>query len=119
MFLNGTANDLLPSGFTFDDTPFFLNAPTSLLANASSADIALFTISLDAGLPEGTSASSVFRLIGGVDGLAQTEIGSSPFTAQALTPITNTPEPSSFALLIGLGVSGSLLLQRRGKQRQR
>ena len=119
--LDGASNDPFNSpqaaGFTFDATNFYVNAPLTLLANTSTADIELFTVTLDAGLPEGTSASSVFRIFSGATGSPQVEVGNAPFTAQALTPTANTPEPGSLALLgAGMGTF-SLLAARRLRRR--
>jgi hypothetical protein len=103
VFLNGD-NFTLP-GFdpsAFDDGPFFANAPLSLDAGVTTADIGLFNVTIPS--PHATgNFPGTFQILGGADSNAQGVVGTVDFTVQVQAQ--GVPEPSSSALL-----SSALLL---------
>jgi hypothetical protein len=108
LFLNGDNFTLDGVGLTLDDTPFLLNAPTSL-ASGDSFVGTLFTVAADpTTLPQ--QALGSFTIIGGL-----TETGQSPLATQEFQ-VTVVPEPGSLALLCGLGVMGTSLLRRKRRR---
>lgn len=96
VFLN--ADNFNLTGFdpsALDDTPFFINAPLSLAAFGSTADIELFDVTIPNPFAAGDYGGT-FQILGGADGSAQDIVATAFFTVQVATP-----EPSSAALLSG------------------
>jgi hypothetical protein len=96
VFLNGDNFNL--TGFppsALDDSPFFANAPLSLGAGASTADIGLFNVTIPNPFVGGDYGGT-FQILGGADGNAQDVVATAFFTVQV-----DTPEPSPAVLLSG------------------
>jgi hypothetical protein len=92
-----------------DDSPFFTNAPLSLVGFDLTGDIGLFNVNIPALFPEG-GYFGTFQILGGLDGDAQEQIGSVDFTVQVQQP-SGVPEPSA-GLMLSAGL-GLLLIAKR------
>ena len=112
VFLN--ADDLnfagSPNDFAIDDL-FLLNAPASLAGGLSTGDIELFDVTLNFPFSGAfTTYSGTYTLSGGVDEYAE-DVLTDPAISFSATAIS--PEPGSFALLLG-GLAAVAALCRRG-----
>jgi hypothetical protein len=91
---------------SFDDSPFFANAPVSLDGGGTSGDIELFDLDIPAPFTPGKYDGS-FQVLGGVDDNAQDVVGTVNFTVQVQGPTSAIPEPTSLPLLgaafLGIG----------------
>lgn len=114
-FLNGDSASALPTSLQVDDTPFFLNAPVSLDAGASTGPIELFDVMIDPAATPGTYDLNFFNIVGGPlsdspDLLATREF---TVTVAASSPV---PEPGTW-LLLGSAMIGWLRTRPRRKDR--
>ena len=101
--LAGTSGD-----FTFDDSPYFSNAPLFLNAGGSSGDIELFDIVVSAPFPDSPGYyPGSFTVVGGSDGGAQDVLGAVNFS------VSVTPEPGSAVLLFAGAAAAIAALRRR------
>ena len=92
----------------FGNTPFFLTPDGT--SGASSGVIELFDISLTGPFP---ASLGTYDLIGDTDGVDQFTVGETTFSvASTAAPVTATPEPSSFLLLLS-GIPAAILPLRK------
>jgi hypothetical protein len=84
-----------------DDSPFLANAPASLDPSQTSSSFEFFEVDIPNDQPLG-AYTGVFTVLGGADGNAMDNLGSSPFEVDAV------PEPAPF-FLIGTVLAGLLL----------
>lgn len=113
VFLTGDNFSLTDPGLALDDSPFIMNAPTSLAAAGDplggdkfSGDLFDVTIAKDA-LPGNYHYS--FSVLGGSNGIATDTLATTSFN------VAVTPEPSAYQAGIILGVCGLGYLVRRRK----
>lgn len=107
VYINGATITLThPSGFSIDDTKFYLNVPTVLAGGASQSGIAVFDVTVPTGLADLTQVFGSIQWIGGSSASSQTELDLNHFR------ITIVPEGESFALLAA-GVAAMALGMRR------
>src|SRR5882724_6634723 len=92
--LNNANIGALPAAFASgeDVTPFYNNAPLFLTANQTTASLALFSVTIPAGVAQGLYAGS-FTIFGGPTVNDQTVLGSAAFNVQVV------PEPATWALM--------------------
>lgn len=103
VFLNGDSYSGLPSSWTFDDNPFFNNAPLSLAAAGDTGDSytgSLFDIVIASDASPGTSTGT-FAITGGADENGSDTVASADFSVDVLPDAA--PEPSQLTLF-GLSV---------------
>jgi hypothetical protein len=89
---------------------FFNNVPIFLGAGDSSGDVELFDVTVSNPLvdPSGTYDGS-YELIGGLDGEAQDDVGSTNFS------VTTVPEPSTIYLLLVVASVSLVLISRKAR----
>jgi hypothetical protein len=107
IFLNGDSPNMSGSSFSIID--LFFNTPISLAPGETSSDVELFDVAVSSPLldPIGTYLGT-YTLLGGADGDAQDNLGTSTFS------VTTVPEPSSIYLLLGgAPVAGAMLRRLR------
>jgi hypothetical protein len=92
VFINSDTLSLDDSSLISDDSLFLNNAPISLDPGQVSASFQMFTVMIPLATPFG-QYSGELHIIGGADGNANLDIGSSSFTANVV------PEPASVLLL--------------------
>ena len=109
IFLNGFNVTLVGPGLSADESPFFVNAPLSLVGGASWSGVAFTTSSLPS-TPAGTYSGNAI-VTGGTDPNGTDNIGSQDFR------LTVAPEGSSLALMLGgmAPIAGAFALRRRKK----
>ena len=95
--------------FSYDYTDDFnSNVPFFLIGGASSTDIELFTVSINATLVDPFGPySGTYNLIGGEGQVSDQTLGSESFTVT-----TAAPEPGALTLLVG-GIPALILFRRK------
>src|SRR5262249_41724776 len=94
VFLNGDNFSVLADGLSLDDSPFILNAPSTLMAAGDPNGLDKFTgdlfdVSIAPNVLPGIYHYS-FSIVGGVDGIASDTLATASFD------VTVTPEPSAY-----------------------
>jgi hypothetical protein len=105
VFLNGDSLNIA-SPLIVDDTKFFLNAPLSLAAGASSGTIQIFDIRINPGTPFGLYPGN-FTVLGGATPNDLDPLGTAPFAVNVV------PEPATATMLLGALLAGAAFLRRR------
>jgi hypothetical protein len=114
VFLNN--DDLNLSGLSLTTTDQFLNTvPISLAPSGqpgdSSGDIELFDVTVSNPLLDAQATySGSYTLFGGIDGNAQDNLGSTPFS------VTTTPEPSAIYLVLAAFLTILVPLSRKARR---
>lgn len=101
IYLNGDNFSLSDPSLSLDDTNFFLNAPLSLAAGASSGPFDIFAVSISLSASSGDLGPNFFSILGGADSSSSDTIGGAQFdvNVQSTTPV---PEPASgLSVIVG------------------
>ncbi len=118
LFLNGDSLSLNGTGLTPDDSPFFFNAPLSLMPQGTAGDSftgVLFDVSVGPLVQNGSHSGS-FTVLGGTTDQDSIELATQPFTIRVGPAVT--PEGSSM-LLMSAGLIPTMALGLWRKYRQR
>lgn len=123
VYLFGDSATLTGPGLTLDDTPFFLDGPTSLAPMGEDGDTyqgGFFDVGIDSLTAVPGTYTGTFALTGGADPSSSDPLASQDFTV--IVPGTNTapvPEAStlvSLSILLALGL-GSLTVRAHRRRR--
>jgi PEP-CTERM motif len=101
VFLNG--DSFVTDVGTLNDSPFFANFPLFLAPGGSFTGV-IFAIDIPGGTAPGPYPGS-YTLLGDPNGGSSGFLGTVLFQTNVVSPVTTTPEPSTFALL-GTGILG-------------
>lgn len=101
VYLNSASTTSVSADLNLDVTPFFLNAPLSLLPNEATSSIELFDITIGPAAVLGPYLGNAFSIQGGVDDMSFDPLGDA--SADVTVGASAVPEPAS-TLLVAAGL---------------